>query len=148
MNPSGPHPPGQKIVALLDGELALAVAAEVREHCDACAQCRQVLQDFSAVRGMLAAHSGCEPLRPVWPAVRARRTKAAFPVSRPAFGFATTAAALVGIALGVLVGTLAHRSSEDEGTYLWSAVASGVGDEGGNALPDIYSTMTTSGEGR
>ena len=147
MTTSGPHPPGQKIVELLDGELAPAVAAEVREHCDACAQCRQVHRDFSAVRGMLAAHASSEPLRPIWPAVRARREKTASPASRPAFGFAATAAALAGIALGVLVGSLAHRSPEYEGTYLWSVVASSVGEEGGNALPDIYST-TLSAEGR
>jgi anti-sigma factor RsiW len=147
MSTSGPHPPGQKIVALLDGELAPAVAAEVRGHCDACAHCRQVRQDFSAVRGMLSAHAGSEPLRPIWPAVRARREKAASPASRPAFGVAATAAALVGIALGVMVGSLAHRSPEYEGTYLWSVVASSVGEESGNALPDIYST-TLSGEGR
>ena len=147
MKRSDPHPKGQKILALLDGELAPAVAAEVREHCEACAQCRQVLQDFSAVRGALEAHARSEPLGPVWPAVRAHLGKAASPGFRAAFGFATTAAALAGIALGVLVGSLAHRSAEHEGTYLWSVAASSVGEEGGNTLPDIYST-TIFGEGR
>jgi anti-sigma factor RsiW len=147
MSTPGSHPPGQKIVALLDGELAPAVAAEVRRHCEACAQCRQVLQDFSAVRGVLAAHGSSAPLRPIWPVVRVRREKAASPGFRPAFGFATAAAALVGIVLGVLVGSLAHRSPSYEGAYLWSVIAPGVGEEGGSALPDIYST-TISGEGR
>jgi anti-sigma factor RsiW len=147
MTTSDPHPEGKKILALLDGELAPAVAAEVREHCGVCAQCRQVLRDFSAVRGTLEAHARSEPLRPVWPAVRAHLGRAASPGFRPAFGLATTAAALAGIALGVLVGSMAHRSTEHDGAYLWSVAASSVGEEGGNTLPDIYST-TIFGEGR
>jgi anti-sigma factor RsiW len=148
MNTPGPHPEGEKILALLDGELDPAVAGEIREHCAACAPCGQVLREFSEVRGLLAAHAPSEPLRPAWPAVRTRLEAAAAPAFRPAFGFATTAAAVVGIALGVLVGTLAHRHSAVEGTYLWSVVASGVGEPGGGALPDIYATTTSSEQGR
>lgn len=149
MKPHGLHPRGETILAFLDGELAPAFADEVRDHCAACAECRQVSQELSSVREILVAHPGSAPLRPVWPAVQGRLERPASPFFRPAFGIATTAAALVGILLGVFVGSIGNRHPRHEGAYLWSVVPSSIAQDGGGTLPDIYAiTTSASGEGR
>jgi hypothetical protein len=147
MRTSSPHPEEKKLLALLDGELAPVVADQIREHCGACAQCRDALQDLSAVHEMIRAHAPSGPLRPAWPFVKDRLGRGSLPRLRSAFGVATTAAALVGVLLGVVVGSIGNRQTENEGSYLWSRITSSSAEEGCGTLPDIYST-TTSGEGR
>jgi anti-sigma factor RsiW len=147
MRAPGPHPRETAILAFLDGELGPLDADAVRNHCSDCEQCRQVLQELSVVSRALQSLPPAEPVRPVWPAVRDGLERARLPIFRPAFAAATTATALLGVLLGVWIGSIGSRATEPSGSYLWSYVASSITEEGGDSLPDIYSTAT-SREGR
>jgi anti-sigma factor RsiW len=147
MSAPNPHPEEPRIVAYLDGALSPAEADQVRDHCEICEPCRQILREFVAVHEMLQAYEPATPLRAAWPAVAERRERGRRPVFRPAFAAATAAMAVAGVVLGLLVGSAASRPTVSKGAYLWEIVSSSVANDGGEVMPDIYSTVTT-GEGR
>ena len=145
MNDLSSHPGGKRILALIDGELPPTEADPVRRHIEECAQCRREWEELGAVAdslAALAAPSASEPLRPVWPIVRDRLSRTDRPILKPAFGAAAAAAVLVGVAIGILVGSAGSRATESEGAYLWSSFGSSLAEDGGGTLSGAYSRMT------
>ncbi|MBD3335843.1 MAG: hypothetical protein GF355_10040 [Candidatus Eisenbacteria bacterium] len=146
MNAGGPHPKGEKLLALIEGELSQAETDALEEHCRACASCRRLRDELSAVRDSLQAEAPAGPLRPIWPAVRERRAAVQPPLLRPAFAAATGAAVIAGVFLGMVVGTLRDRPVETGNAYLWTEIGSTVVGEGGDTLPDIYTSPASGDE--
>ena len=100
----GQHVDG-RLQAWLDGELPEAEAEEVRRHVKGCACCSEEQEAVRAVLGALRSDAGAEPMRPMWPAVRARIAPGAKPRFGFSFGLGTALAAAAGLIIGIALGT-------------------------------------------
>jgi anti-sigma factor RsiW len=127
-----------RIQAYLDGELSPGESRALRDHCSTCEPCRSVLEDLSQVRERLAADRPAEPLGPMWPGVRDRL--GARPARRWSFALGTTGAAALGLALGLLFGTI--RDARDS-----AAVEEAQVTLGESALLDAYLSPLSDQEG-
>ena len=127
-----------KIQPFLDGELSSSESDAVRAHCAGCAEFARYLADIEAVRGALEADEVPSPLRSMWPAVKSsldRRSSRGFDLS---FGLAASAAAVAGVALGLLLGAsgdLPDRMLESPDT---DAEGSLLGDYSVPTLDEVY----------
>ena len=98
------------------------------------------------VSDALDEQPGDEPIRPVWPSVRDRLKRERRPVLRSMFGAAAAAALLVGVGIGLFIGSSAKPAQESGSSSLWSAVGSSLAEDGGGSLSGTWSRMM-SGEG-
>ena len=116
-----------RLQAWLDGELDESDSAAVNRHVESCERCAGALRELEALRGAITADAESEPLRPMWPAVKA----AAYPVSRTRFGFsfglATSLAAAAGLVIGISLGSFGNEPAaivETESEYAGSMLGS------------------------
>jgi hypothetical protein len=90
------------------------------------------------VRAALKAEDVPLPLRSMWPAVREELKRRSSPGFDLSFGLAASAAAVAGVALGLLLGAsgdLPDRMLESSNTY---AEGSLLGDESVPTLDEVY----------
>lgn len=91
--------------ACAEGRLERTLEAEVRNHCAACPDCRQVLRDYERLEALLtdvpAVPAGPAPA--VWPAVRARLHPQPSPWARLALSLGSAAAVAAGLLIGFLL---------------------------------------------
>jgi hypothetical protein len=100
-NPLAPHPEGEELKALVDGELDLAAAGPLRRHVASCAQCAEEVRIMRLIGEELSALGGAEA-----PAGLRGRVLASIPFASPRARFSLTGvwwADLVRV--GALVGT-------------------------------------------
>jgi len=129
---------GDKLQAFLDGELSSSESDSVRAHCAVCSECARSLADLEAVRVALEGDDVPSPLRSMWPAVREELERRSSPGFDLSFGLAASAAAVAGVALGLLLGAsgdLPDRMLESSNTY---AEGSLLGDESVPTLDEVY----------
>ena len=100
------HPEGQILQAYHDGELTAAEGAEVRAHCEVCAECRSQLADLEMMNSLLGRVEAPVMSGSVWPRIQASEDRSI--AIKPAWGLVACAA---GIVLGFLLGPL--QSSQD-----------------------------------
>jgi anti-sigma factor RsiW len=117
----------ERLQAWLDGELDESESAAVKRHVESCGRCAGALSELRALREAIADDAESQPLRPMWPAVRA----AAYPVSRTrfglSFGLATSLAAAAGLVIGISLGSLGETpvvGVETESEYAASMLGS------------------------
>jgi anti-sigma factor RsiW len=127
-----------KLEAMLDGELTRAEASAVRAHCTGCKKCGAALGELEMIDGALEMEREPSPLRPMWPAVREALVHPSVPRFGFSFGLVTSAAAVAGVVLGVLLGSLdelPEHPLEAAETY---SVGSYLGDDSVPTLDEIY----------
>lgn len=108
MSYNGRHPSRRELLLLLDGELAAADAAPVRQHLETCAECREISRDLdAALAGVLRLRNRDFPVESSAAVQRAQLQArlAELPSNRPALphGFTWAAAACLLLATGLLL---------------------------------------------
>lgn len=100
------------IQAWLDGELGAEEAETVREHLAVCESCSKALEESKAVLRALSADAQSGPIRPMWPAVKARISPSREKRFGLSFGLATSLAAAAGLAIGISLGSMGGAPQE------------------------------------
>jgi anti-sigma factor RsiW len=126
-----------RLQAWLDGELPRAEAEELGRHVEKCARCSQSLEDSKAVVEALRSDRDAEPLRHMWPAVRARIVPSARRRIGFAFGLATSLAAAAGLVIGIMLGASGGTQPATTASSQYSETSL-LGGETLASLDDIY----------
>jgi anti-sigma factor RsiW len=125
-----------RIQAWLDGELTASEAEAVENHCRICDSCGERWQEQLEIRSMLSAAPLEESVAPMWPVVE-KRLQGSAGFTLP-FAFGASAAAVVGIALGVFLGTINETPYENGEQDVWSEVGSTMATESSSGLSGFY----------
>ncbi len=133
----------ESLQAWLDGELDEAEAHTVRRHVEECDRCSRAVEELRAVRSVLGSDADLAPLRPMWPAVKARMVAETRPRFGLSFGFATSAAAVAGLIIGLALGGNGDVSQRTAATGDEESV---LGDDALATLDEIYVSLDA-GEG-
>lgn len=115
------HPEEHILLAFFDGELAGKDASQVKQHCEICAECQQVLSDYGAVQEMIQSTVPLQKPEPVWPALARSRKETQRNDFPPFLVFGTMAACAAGIALGFFMGAPQGGKSVNQGTEAWAS---------------------------
>ncbi len=67
MTTTSPHPEGETLSALMDGDLDEAQRAGVEAHVSQCAACQLVVREFTEIHALAAADALAKPAVDLWP---------------------------------------------------------------------------------
>jgi anti-sigma factor RsiW len=125
--------------AYLDGELTGNEVDRIDGHLARCPSCRGVLEQFEAVGKAMRSEADPEPLRAMWPAVRDRlKGQMPAPRFRVVFAMATSAVAVLGVALGLSLGMLSEDASSAVSDGAWAEIATTLTGSDAVSVSDTY----------
>ncbi len=132
------HIDARELEAFLDGGLPLQRADAVRAHCDSCASCQNVLDELRAVRELLQSDAISGPLRPMWAAISDRLRASRAPRFRLSFALGTSTVALVGVVLGLILGSFGGRTSDVQADSFATGVVVTLTGEESSTIAGMY----------
>ena len=132
----------EKIRAYLDGELPPAEADGIREHCRSCPRCGRALEESKALHRVLEADAALDPPQSLWPLVRARLERQDGSGLRLWFALSASGAALAGLLLGVILGSL-EESRDSWQQETWTEVGSLLAGGAETTLDEAYLAQET-----
>lgn len=155
MRSAGNGSPGRhvesQIPALVSGAASPALAANVRDHCRACARCAKALEDYASLWDLLGHHwntlgddGGLERADSIWERVRAAlpaQIRLRLRAARITLAFGVTAAVCAGLALGFFAGSKVaplRQTSPGHVETGWSEAGSLLAGGNDPSLGDIY----------
>ncbi len=137
----GTHPPEDLIQACCDGVRSSEESALVMAHCESCAACSTLWDEYTALGQALDAHE-LPAMSSVWPAVRAEIKPRPSPIARWAYSFGAAAAVAAGLFLGFLIVPAQEGASGEWQQSTWAEMGSLLSDESSfGSLDEAYWTM-------
>lgn len=133
----------EKIRACLDGELSVAEAEAVRAHCRECPQCAQAWEELAAFADLLPGDVTEVPSSSLWPAVHARLHPRSSWFSGARFAVSASAAAAVGLLLGVLLGGVPGLERTEAAESSFTSLESVWTEDWEPTLADVYLAALT-----